>query len=166
MLDRGLLSFLAAKNVKTNQAITMFLQSEEITGFTSRNHRQVNSYIQNNWNKFATFIDKSIKSGKLNGTPVKLNYYYEEERQRREAAQIEYNAMPDDVKRLWKLITKYDDKAKLSKCASFFGKRGLFFPKNDDTATSAIARNLPKLMYMIESGYYEELIEHLTNQKK
>ena len=79
MIDIGIANFLILKKVKVIEGVNLYLDHKEVK-FSKRNHRLVNSYIQENFPDFATFIDKSIKSGRLKGVSVKLNTAYEEAR--------------------------------------------------------------------------------------
>ena len=161
MYYRGLQRFMEYKHLKPKECIGKFLESQKVD-FSHRNHRKVNKYISENWNRFATFVDKGLKSGELKGKDIKLNHYYDERKERKEMVNREYDNISDEVKDFFKVIKKHDDPMRLSKCSSFLGKKGYNLPRNDE-GVSLIKRVLPKLEYMIDSGYKDEIIEHIKN---
>lgn len=81
MYNYGLVKFLEAKKLKSNECINAFLTSEGITDFNSKHHNRVNNYIENHWEKFCSFVDRGIKNGTLQGKAVKLNTYFDEQRE-------------------------------------------------------------------------------------
>lgn len=108
MYNYGLVKFLQAKKLKSDECINAFLKSDNITEFTSKNHNRVNNYIQNNWTRFCSFVDMGIKEGTLQGKAIKLNTYFDKERERKKAVKIEFsNAnLTDQQKKILKEIKK------------------------------------------------------------
>jgi hypothetical protein len=90
MYSYGLVQFLQAKKLKSNECINAFLKSENVSEFTAKNHNRVNIYIEKHWNKFASFVDRGIKNGDLKGKPVKLNHHFDEQRERNERIKKEF----------------------------------------------------------------------------
>ena len=90
MYNYGLVKFLQAKKLKSNECINAFLKSEGVTEFTAKHHNRVNSYIEKHWTKFASFVDRGIKDGTLQGKAVKLNTYYDEQNEYRNIVKNEY----------------------------------------------------------------------------
>ena len=80
MYNYGLVKFLQAKKLKSNECINAFLKSEGCT-FEAKHHNRVNNYIEKHWTKFASFVDSGIKNGTLQGKAVKLNTYFDEARE-------------------------------------------------------------------------------------
>lgn len=89
MYNYGLVKFLQAKKLKSNECINAFLKSEGISGFTAKHHNRVNNYIEKHWIKFSSFVDKGIKDGILQGKSVKLNTYFDEQREYKNAVKAE-----------------------------------------------------------------------------
>lgn len=81
MYDYGIRTFCDRKDVSINDAVAKYLQYRNVTDFKPKQHEKVNNYINNNWNNFANFIDKSLKSGTIKGKPCKLNTYFGERRE-------------------------------------------------------------------------------------
>jgi flagellar motility protein MotE (MotC chaperone) len=90
MYNYGLVKFLQAKKLKSNECINAFLKAEDITEFTAKHHNRVNSYIEKHWTKFSSFVDRGIKDGTLQGKAVKLNTYFDEQREYRSAVKSEF----------------------------------------------------------------------------
>lgn len=89
MYNHGLVKFLQYKKLKLKECINAFLKSEGVTEFSSKHHNRVNNYIQKNWEKFCSFVDKGIKDGSLHGKAVKLNTHFDERRKYQKAVQKE-----------------------------------------------------------------------------
>jgi len=172
MYSYGLQSFLQRKKLKSNQAINLFLQSQGITTFTAKNHNRVNEYIQNNWTKFATFIDKALKAGLLEGERVKLNYYFDEQREFKENAKAVTESLTPDQKRVWDAVRKYDDPVRFSYSSSFFSKRGMgTLPKNAEYEESLngpgicrLKKVLPKIEFIANSGLVDEWLDNIKER--
>ncbi len=160
MYNRGLEVFMHNKQLKSQDTINQFLQSEGITEFTAKNHIRVNNYIEKHWTKFASFVDSGIKSGKLKGKAVKLNHYFDEQREWKEKAKAERNLLTDEENKLYNIIRRFDDS--WGKVTSFFAKRGINLPKNNEGITKAV-KTQPKLITILNSEYYEEFLEHVKN---
>lgn len=165
MYSYGLVRFLQAKKLKSKEAINAFLQSEGITAFTARQSYKADAYINKNWGKFHSFIDRSIKSGTISGQRVRLNYNYEIEEQREQQRRDEFATLSPEQNQFYSVIKKYDDVTRLSKVASYIKKTyGVDLPKNSDGdhATRAL-KMLPKIQFIIDNGWMSEVIDHLKN---
>lgn len=162
MYSKGLERFLQAKKVSSQQAINAFLQSKEITDFTAKNHFKVNGYINANFEAFATFVDQSIKNGTLKGKAVKLNTYWEAQRERSAMVGAEFHNCNKHEIALYNTIGKFDGLIHLSKTQSFFNKRGILLPGNNSEAISRIGKLLPKLQFIINHELFEEYQNHIT----
>ena len=149
MYSTGLVKFLQAKKVRSNDAINSFLAAEGVLHFTARHHRQVDSYLQKNWTKFATFIDKEIRSGKLKGQAVKLNSYYDEQRERKEVVAREFLQadLSADQKRLLAYIKEYGE----GSVQLFLIKKGITGLGKDHTYTSRKLQWLPLVNKALEN---------------
>ena len=90
MYNYGLVKFLQAKKLKSNECINAFLKAEGVTEFTAKHHNRVNSYIEKHWTKFSSFVDRGIKDGTLQGKAVKLNTYFDEQREYRDTVKAEF----------------------------------------------------------------------------
>ena len=89
MYKYGLVKFLQAKKLKSNECINAFLKSEGCD-FEAKHHHRVNNYIEKNWTKFSSFVDRGIKDGTLQGKAVKLNTYYSEQEEYRNLVRNEF----------------------------------------------------------------------------
>lgn len=81
MYDHGLITFLKANDVSVIEAVNKYLQYKKVTDFKPKHHDKVNNFIKQNWQNFASFVHNSIKSGSLIGKPIKLNSYYDEQKE-------------------------------------------------------------------------------------
>jgi hypothetical protein len=150
MYSYGLVKFLQAKKLKSAEAINSFLKSEGITNYTAKHHHRVNSYIQKNWTKFATFIDKEIKNGNLKGSAVKLNHYYDEQREYKNEVRNEFvNAnLTVDQEMLLNYIKEYG----VGSVHSFLNKKGIIGLGKDPNYKSKKLQWLPVVNKAIENG--------------
>ena len=163
MYSYGLKIFAQAKKLDLRETISKFLEQEKITKFTVNNHNKVNNYIQNNWIKFATFVDKGIKSGLLKGKVIKLNTYFDEQREFKNNCKKEIKLITKEEMQLITLISKYDDLMHLSRTSSFFGRKNIKMPSNQE-GFSRKYKILPKIQFILNSDLKEEYINYLKNK--
>jgi hypothetical protein len=161
MYSIGLEKFIQAKKLSSKEVINLFLEHESITDFNANNHKKVNDYIQNNWNKFATFVDKSLKDGVVQGERIKLNTYFDEQKEFRDKCKIEESIISNEEMHLINIIKKYDDIIQFNKCHSFLNKRNVKLPSNQE-GDSRKYKVLPKIKFILELGELkEELVKYL-----
>lgn len=149
MYSRGITTFLKAKHVNI-KAIDKFLEAEGISAFTSKNHMKSSAYIQKNWEKFATFIDKSIKNKTISGKAVKLNVYYSEQKARTERIKKELENIDEETKQ----YISYIKKNGVSKIQSFLSKKGIN-PAGKDYSYISVLQWLPLIKQAIDNNFKE-----------
>lgn len=151
MYNYGLTSFLDAKHLNYKEAINAFLKHQGVTEFTAKHRYKVNDYIEENWVRFASFIDKSIKNGTLKGEAVKLNTYYAEQKERNAIVKAEFERanLSDDQKKLLKYIGLNFGPRGIT---SFLMKRGYGVPAKTRHYTSKTLQWLPVVDLSIELG--------------
>lgn len=66
-LHRGLISFMEKKQL----SMRPFHMFADRNGYTK--DQCINTFFKENWNKFATFVDKGLKSGEIRGKDVALS---------------------------------------------------------------------------------------------
>jgi hypothetical protein len=161
MYNIGLVRFIEAKSLKSKQCIDAFLKHQGVA-FTSKNHNRVNDYIDKNWNRFATFVDKGIRAGTLNGNPVKLNTYYAEQEERRNIVASEFDNEELSGEEKW--ILTYIGKHGVGNVQSYLSKvQKQHSPAKDYSYTSKKLQWLP-LVKMIENK--QQLIDFLKEKLK
>lgn len=152
MYNRGIESFLQMKKVgNMKNAVQQFLDEQEIELFTANNYVDASNYIQRNWVKFASFIDQSIKNGKIKGKAVRLNYSYEEDRRRQKAVKAEFEAIKLSTEQQFLLDFVKENGA--GKIQSFLAKKGHQTPAKDLNYTAKSLQWLPMINLAIEAGY-------------
>jgi len=150
--DNGIVSFLNAKHImKVKEPIKLFLKYKG-SDLNPNHVFAVSDFIQNNWESFASFIDRSIKSGAIAGKPVKLNTYFEENRIRKETVGNEYSTLSPDQRKLINFIKKDWGTGKLQ---SFVTKQGYLIPQKTNKYTSGWLNNLPLVDLVISIGVEE-----------
>ena len=168
MYSRGLQNFLQKKKVKSSKVIAAFLKEQEVVDFTHKNHRKVNNYLQDNWSKFASFVDKGIKSGEFRGDskPINPSLWKEvkEENIQKEEEFQRFNSLSGQEKKLYKILKERDDLIHLGCCISFFHDKEFRIPQQDYNAVTRKGKIIPKLQAISRSGYIDELIEFLTTK--
>jgi hypothetical protein len=147
----GLVKFLQAKKLKSNECINAFLISEGITDFTAKNHNRVNEYIDKHWIKFAAFVDKSIKNGNIQGKAVKLNTYYDEKAEWLRLVKNEFEEVKL-TKEESDLLGKIKNKG-VSHIQSFLHNKGVTGLGKDYSYKSKTLQWLPLVKKAIENGY-------------
>jgi len=157
--NRGLEAFIHAKQLNAKKTISDFLESqnEKFCGI-----RKAEIFIQNNWNKFASFVDKGLKAGTLTGRDVRLNYGYEEQAKRNALIREEEKMLTNDEFELYLLLKKKAPITVFSKASSFFNKRGFNIPANNNEATARALKCQPKLKFILEHDLYNEFLESLN----
>lgn len=163
MYNHGLESFLQAKKLSSKDTINKFLQSQGITEFTSKNHNRVNDFIEANWNRFATFVDKGIKSGELKGQAIKLNTYFSEKRERDQTARDEFKSLNLSKGEIFIINL---ERHEFSPIDSILSKNGLNRPSNDLSYTSKKLQRLPILRLLQENNLLEQAIEAVKSSKQ
>lgn len=156
--DYGTIAFLKAKKLNAKQTIQAYIKDQN-ESFSHNNIKKVNALISSNFSRFATFCDKAIKSGTLKGNAVKLNTYYDEQRERNEQVNKEYKevSLSTDQECLLGIIKTDYCAAKLH---SFITKQGFGIPKMDDSFTARRLRFLPTVNLVIELGI-DKFKEHV-----
>ena len=142
----GLQSFLRAKSMKSVKTIELFLK-EEGAGFTYDSTKKANDYIERNWEKFASFCDRKIKTKELPGKAVKLNTHFDEERERGARIRDEM-----DAANMTFIERNYVQFADMRKVQSFLSKKGINQLKKDCEFESKKMRDLPNYRLAIENG--------------
>ena len=151
MHNYGLTSFMQAKKLKSKECIDGFLQEQGITTFNSKNHNQVNTYIQENWEKFCSFVDRGLKNKTLHGQRVKLNSYFDEQKQYKEAVRAEFEAL--NLTQEQKKLLSYIRHNGASQIHSFLQKNGYSVPKKEMSYHSKTLRFLPIVDAAIAAGF-------------
>ena len=142
-MHRGLESFCNRKQVNTIKTVKVFTKE---TGLNA----------ETNFTRFATFVDKKIKSGELKGNDAPLNKeVWDESKREREEWNAEMNQFTSEHKRFYR---KY--KENTSTLDSFFGKKQLIKPKQTESKTK-LGRMIPIFDYLKEN----ELLEGVMNYK-
>ena len=141
-MHRGIESFCNRKQVNTIKTVKMFTKE---TGLSA----------ETNFTKFATFVDKKIKSGELKGNDAPLNKeMWEESRRKQEEHNNEMKAFTSEHKRFYK---KY--KENTSTLDSFFGKKGIKRPLQTESKTK-LGRMIPIFDYLKENELLEEFMNY------
>ena len=141
-MHRGIESFCNRKQVNTIKTVKMFTKE---TGLSA----------ETNFTKFATFVDKKIKSGELKGNDAPLNKeMWEESRRKQEEHNNEMKAFTSEHKRFYK---KY--KENTSTLDSFFGKKEIKRPLQTESKTK-LGRMIPIFDYLKENELLEESMNY------
>ena len=141
-MHRGIESFCNRKQVNTIKTVKMFTKE---TGLSA----------ETNFTKFATFVDKKIKSGELKGNDAPLNKeMWEESCRKQEEHNNEMKAFTSEHKRFYK---KY--KENTSTLDSFFGKKEIKRPLQTESKTK-LGRMIPIFDYLKENELLEEFMNY------
>ena len=141
-MHRGIESFCNRKQVNTIKTVKMFTKE---TGLSA----------ETNFTKFATFVDKKIKSGELKGNDAPLNKeMWEESRRKQEEHNNEMKAFTSEHRRFYK---KY--KENTSTLDSFFGKKEIKRPLQTESKTK-LGRMIPIFDYLKENELLEEFMNY------
>ena len=159
MYNYGLVRFLSAKKLKSNQAINAYLVHKGITEFTAKNHNRVNDYLESNWSNFAQFIDRAIKEGLISGERIRLNYHFEEQRNRHLEVKQEFEneSLSKDEEYLINLNSNF------SKVHSFICKKGFNVPQKDYNYTSKKLGNMSIIRLLRENNLISECVMYVKN---
>jgi|CXWL01.1.fsa_nt_gi hypothetical protein len=150
MYNYGLVKFLQAKKLKSNECINAFLTSEGVREFTAKHHNRVNSYIEKHWTKFSSFVDKGIKDGTLQGKAVKLNTYFDEVREYSAAVKKELEEVKLSVEQ--QNVLDEIKKSGIGKLQSIMMKEGINPVGKNYNYKSKSLQWLPIVNQVIENG--------------
>jgi len=142
-MDKGLISFCDRKQINAIKTVKMFTKE---TGLQ----------VDNNFVKFATFVDKKIKSGELQGNDAPLNkeLWVESKREKAEYDTIMATYTPEQrqfygrVKRVGR-----------NTLDQFFGKKEIKKPKQTEAKTK-LGRMMPIFDYLKENNLLEEFMNY------
>lgn len=141
-MNKGLISFCDRKQINAIKTVRMFTKE---TGLQ----------VDNNFVKFATFVDKKIKSGELQGNDAPLNKeMWDESRRKQEEHNAEMKTFTSEHKRFYR---KY--KENTSALDSFFGKKEIKRPLQIESKTK-LGRLIPVFDYLKDNGLLEEFMNY------
>jgi len=112
--------------------------------------------VDNNFVKFATFVDKKIKSGELQGNDAPLNKEMWDENKREKA---EYDAEMATFTTEQRQFYGRVKRVGRNTLDSFFGKKQLTKPKQTESKTK-LGRMIPIFDYLKDNGLLEEFMEY------
>jgi len=142
-MHRGLESFCNRKQVNTIKTVKMFTKE---TGLNA----------ETNFTKFATFVDKKIKSGELKGNDAPLNKEMWDESKREKA---EYDAEMATFTVEQKQFYGRVKRVGRNTLDSFFGKKEIKKPKQTESKTK-LGRMIPIFDYLKENDLLEEFMNY------
>lgn len=160
MFNYGLVKFLQAKKLKSNEAINAYLNHKGIVEFSAKNHNRVNDFLEKNWSNFAQFIDKSIKDGTIKGERVRLNYHFEQQRDRHLEVKKEFENenLSKDEEFLLNQTTFF------SKIFSFINKKGFKTPAKNYDYTSKKLQSMPIIILLRENNLIQECVDFVKSE--
>lgn len=142
MRDRGLESFCERKQINMIKTVKMFTKE---TGLQA----------QDNFVKFATFVDKKIKSGELQGNDAPLNKEMWDESKREQSEwNSEMKTFTVEQKIFYRKVK--DNRSTLD---SFFGKKEIQKPKQVESKTK-LGRLIPVFDYLKSNNLLEEYMNY------
>jgi hypothetical protein len=146
-MDRGLSSFCDRKQINAIKTVKMFTKE---TGFK----------VEDNFSRFATFVDKKIKSGELKGNDAPLNKdMWDESRRKQEEHTAEMKTFTYEHKAFYRKFKENN-----SALDSFFGKLKavqpeIQKPKQTESKTK-LGKMIPIFDYLKDNGLLEEFMNY------
>jgi hypothetical protein len=142
-MDRGLESFCERKQINAIKTVKMFTKE---TGLQ----------VDNNFVKFASFVDKKIKSGELKGNDAPLNKEMWDESKREKAEyDAEMNSFTAEQKQFYGRVKRVGRNT----LDQFFGKKQLTKPKQTESKTK-LGRMIPIFDYLKDNNLLEEFMNY------
>lgn len=138
-----MISFCDRKQVNAVKTVKMFT-------------KQTGLQAQENFNRFATFVDKKIKSGELKGNDAPLNKEMWDESKREKA---EWNDEMDSFTVQQRKFLRKVNETLGSSLNSFFGKKEIQKPKQVESKTK-LGRLIPVFEYLKENDLLEEYMNY------
>lgn len=154
MYNIGLIRFCQAKHLDTASTVNGYLQHKGVS-FSKRNQHLRNDFIQDNWTSFASWVDKGIKSGKLNGKDVRLNYSFAEQREYKDRVKQEHESVKptqDEEMLLQRIRKEYS----VGFIQSFLMKKNIKPLSKDDSYFSKRLQWLPLVRQAISEGILKQ----------
>lgn len=147
----GLVSFCSAKQLKIGQTVKAFIEYAKLEG------EDWNQLVQDNWQKFAAFVNRGLLTGELKGRKVSVsNGSAEYEREKNK----QYYATPLEVRQWWASMSN-KSKDKYAILQSYFAKNNLSWPPMADKEVNA-AKNAPRYYAIVEAGLLDNFNEYLN----
>ena len=143
MIHRGIESFCNRKQVNLIKTVKLFTKE---TGLNA----------ETNFNKFATFVDKKIKSGELKGNDAPLNKEMWNENKREKA---EYDAEMATFTVEQRQFYGRVKRVGRNTLDSFFGKKEIQKPKQTESKTK-LGRMIPIFNYLKDNDLLEEFMNY------
>jgi len=125
-MDRGLISFCARKQINAIKTVKLFT-------------KEIGFKVEDNFARFASFVDKKIKSGELKGNDEPLNKDMWDETRREKA---EYDAEMASFTAEQKQFYSRVKRVGRNNLDSFFGKKEIQKPKQIESKTK-LGRLIP-----------------------
>lgn len=91
----GLITFCEAKQLNLNEVVNAFIKEYKLQG-------DKNEAIQNNWQKFAAYVNKGLLSGSIKGKAVSVSNGSQEQKQANREA---YSAIDPELRKWWQYMT-------------------------------------------------------------
>lgn len=142
-MDRGIESFCDRKQINAIKTVKMFTKE---TGFK----------VEDNFARFASFVDKKIKSGEIKGNDAPLNKEMWDETKREKA---EYDAEMASFTTEQRQFYGRVKRVGRNNLDSFFGKKEIQKPKQTESKTK-LGRMIPIFDYLKDNGLLEEFMQY------
>jgi len=147
----GLVCFCSAKELKIGQTVKAFIDEYQLKG------DDWNEIVQNNWQKFAGFVNKGLLSGELKGKKVSVsNGSAEYERERKN----QYLETPIEIRKWWQSMSG-KQMGKHSILQSYFNKNNLTWPPQAESEVQC-AKQTPRYYAIVEAGMLDHFNQFLT----
>ncbi len=140
MRDRGLEAFCEMKQISLIKTVKLFTKE---TGFQ----------VDGNFTRFATFVDKKLKSGEIKGNDAPINKHLWDESKRERA---EWNAEMSQFSNQQKAFYRKSKEVNLDK---FFALKGVKKPKQTESKTK-LGKMIPIFDKLVEVGLLEEFLNY------
>lgn len=146
----GLLVFCSAKRLNINEVVNAFIEKLQIEG-------DRNEAVENNWQKFSSFVNEGLLDGSINGRKVSVSNGSQE---RKQLNREEYSRVPEGLKTWWQYIKSkgYDYSTGIDWfLIKFFNAYGLgnSLPSKSDAEIN-ILRNQSRYEVIEQAGLLDE----------
>lgn len=148
-LEFGVLAFISQKELNDFKTVKAYIKKLGLQ--IDPNSKKAANIINKNFVSFASFCDKSIKEGTLEGKAVKLNTYYDERREYKQQAYKEYKEANLTAEHEFLLSVIKKDLG-CSKLSSFLAKNGIEHVEMDKSKAARRLQYLPIINLVIENG--------------
>lgn len=159
LIHKGIINFAVKKQLDIEHTIELFLEKyPELKETIDKKDRY--SYVNlldNNWVKFTSFVDYSIKKANIIGNDEPLSSEYNN---RMKTIKKEYQTLSDEEKQFWTKCESFRHYNYESIIAKVLATKKISIGRRDDSFINKAKQNIPRFNKLKENGLLETFLNY------